>query len=144
MWDKVTNRWNFGFICAICWENSWEVRSLENFSYVDKVELRSCNNIGPIMIFCAWNRKRSYMTHCCYIFLVRLKLIKTCFDLLKSAKTRQGWFQINFQNTKQQCIRLFSLFWILTPSENQRLEKSHGIQENLNSIICTKLYLKVA
>ena len=61
--------------------------------------MRFCINFGAIVIFCAWNRKRSNMTHCCYIFSVRLKLIKTCFDLLKSAKTRMGLFQIDFQNT---------------------------------------------
>ena len=61
---------------------------------------RFCINFGAIVIFCAWNRKRNNMTHCCYIFSVRLKLIKTCFDLLKSSKTRLGLFQINFQNTK--------------------------------------------
>ena len=37
-----------------------------------------------------------------YIFLVRRKLVKTCFNLLKSFKTRLGLFQINFQITKSK------------------------------------------
>ena len=84
------------YLCNFPWKFPWKIPEKSE----DKIELRFCNNYCPIMIFCAWNRKRSNMTHCCYIFSVRLKLIKTCFDLLKSAKTRLGLFQINHQNTK--------------------------------------------